>query len=196
MDPTLLLTGFEPFLDVTLNPSGHIALALHGERLGTPSGPLSVVGVELPVTFGGAPGALRSALEGLPRAPAGILSLGVHRGPAFRIERRAGARFGSLQPDNDGQVGAAVQLEGPEERTTTVEIDRVVEALHAAGAAEVTVSDDAGGYLCERIFRAGLDHGSELGIPALFVHVPPVEFVPVAEQVRVVRSFLERCPMV
>ena len=53
MERTLLLTGFEPFLDVAVNPSGLVARAMDGERLG-PHGP-RLRGVELPVSFARAP---------------------------------------------------------------------------------------------------------------------------------------------
>ena len=94
MERTLLLTGFESFLDVAVNPSGLVVRALDGERLG-PRGP-RLRGVELPVSFNRAPGALREAAAALGDGLAGIVSLGVHRGPEFRLEQRAGVRFESV----------------------------------------------------------------------------------------------------
>lgn len=106
MERTLLLTGFESFLDVAVNPSGLVVRALDGERLG-PRGP-RLRGVELPVSFNRAPGALREAAAALGDGLAGIVSLGVHRGPEFRLEQRAGVRFESAQPDNDGVLGGSI----------------------------------------------------------------------------------------
>ena len=51
------------------------------------------------------------------------------------------------------------------------------------------ISEDAGGYLCERVFRAGLEVGVA---PALFLHVPPLEVMGAEEQTEVVLAFLER----
>lgn len=185
---TLLLTGFEPFLDVRLNPSGEIARRLDGVVL---RGDLEVAACVLPVAFGRAPQELEAALAAQGEAAVGIVSLGVHRGAAFRLEGRAGAVFESEQPDNDGHRGAGIRLEGPAERRTTLDLDRCERWLREAGAAEVTRSEDAGGYLCERIFRAGLDEGARLGLPALFLHVPPVEHLDVDAQAAVVHRFLE-----
>ena len=176
---TLLLTGFEPFLDVPLNPSGEVARQLDGACLeDSRGGDLAVHGRVLPVAFE------------LGQGVAAVVSLGVHRGPAFRLEQRARAVFQSGQPDNDGQVGGGVPLEGPAERHTSLDLDRCELWLRAAGAEEVSRSDDAGGYLCERIYRAGLDAASTRGFSALFLHVPPVEHLRVEAQVDVVRGFL------
>ncbi len=188
---TLLLTGFEPFLDVQLNPSGEVALRLHGTQLEDRRGELlEVHGRVLPVAFERAPGELEAALSGLGEGVAAVVSLGVHRGPAFRLEERARAVFQSEQPDNDGRVGGGQTLEGPAERRTSLDLGRCESWLRAAGAGEVSRSDGAGGYLCERIYRAGLDEASRLGLQALFLHVPPVEHMEVGLQVDVVRGFL------
>lgn len=189
---TLLLTGFEPFLDVHLNPSGELARALDGARLGGgAAGDLEVRGRVLPVAFERAPRELEAALDELGEGVAAVVSLGVHRGTPFRLEERARSVFQSTQPDNDGHLGAAVELEGPPERRTTLDLERCERWLQEAGAAEVSRSSDAGGYLCERIYRAGLDAAAGLEIPALFLHVPPVEHLTVSGQEPVVRGFLE-----
>lgn len=188
METTLLLTGFEPFLDVRVNPSGEVARALDGAVLADGR---RVRGVVLPVSFDRAPGALRRAAEAAAGELTAVVSLGVHRGPQFRLEGRARARFGSGQPDNDGVLGATVELVGPEERRPSLDLDRLEQALRAAGAPSTSRSEDAGGYLCERIFREGLDLGAERGIPALFLHVPPADEVAVERQVQVVRAWLD-----
>ena len=188
MERTLLLTGFEPFLDVAVNPSGLVARAMDGERLG-PHGP-RLRGVELPVSFARAPGALREAAAALGDGLAGIVSLGVHRGPEFRLEQRAGARFESAQPDNDGALGGTVTLGGPAERRPAADLTALRALLSAAGADRTVLSNDAGGYLCERVFREGLELGVERGVTALFLHVPPLEHAPATHQAQVVYDWL------
>lgn len=186
----LLVTGFEPFLDVSVNPSGEVAGALDGEcwAEGVP-----VIGVRLPVSFERGPAALEAAILGLPAPPASILSLGVHRGASFRLERRAGARFASPKPDNDGVVGESITVPGPKFREMRLNPATVHGWLEAAGATETMISTDAGGYLCERVFRAGLDHSaSSSGCEALFLHVPPVECIGLVQQTQIVRSFGQR----
>ncbi|QDV08889.1 Pyrrolidone-carboxylate peptidase [Planctomycetes bacterium Poly30] len=189
MSQTLLLTGFEPFLDVALNPSGEIARRLNGRILESPGARIEIHGAVLPVSFARAPEAHAEALRRLDEPPVAIVSLGVHRGPEFRLESRAGARFGSGQPDNDGLVGAEIRLPGPEIRETPFDLACCAAWLREAGAASVMVSSDAGGYLCERVFRAGLDVPAA---PALFLHIPPVESLGVEDQLPVVLGFLQR----
>lgn len=185
MPHPVLVTGFEPFLDVRVNPSGEVAKRLDGRRIAGSE----VVGRVLPVAFARAPDALDAALEEAGGRPRLVLAMGVHRGSAFRLETRARARFESAQADNDGVVGAAV--EGPEHRASGLDVaGACARALRGAGAAEVAVSDDAGGYLCERVYRAALDRGAERGVPALFLHVPPVASTPLEAQERVVEGFL------
>ncbi|MEE2941525.1 MAG: hypothetical protein VX460_14155 [Planctomycetota bacterium] len=188
MERTLLLTGFEPFLDVAVNPSGLVAKAMDGERIGT-RGP-RIRSVELPVSFTRAPGALREAAAALGDGLAGVVSLGVHRGPEFRLEQRARSRFDSALPDNDGAVGGGEALDGPRERRPGVDLVALRALLSAAGADRTSLSNDAGGYLCERVFREGLELGRERGVTALFLHVPPLEYVPAAYQTQVVHDWL------
>lgn len=190
MEPILLLTGFEPFDGVPVNPSGEIARSLDGARLERATGAsVRARAAVLPVSFARTPGALAHALAALATPPVALLSLGVHRGPEFRLERRARATFHSEKPDNDGALGLGERAPGPAERIARIDLGAAETALRGAGAAATMLSDDAGGYLCERAYRAGLDHAEEGGFPALFLHVPPLEFVPLEHQVRVVRGF-------
>lgn len=195
MQSTILITGFEPFLDVTLNPSGEVAQRLDGELLepiASQGGVIRLVGAVLPVSFERAPGAFSGAVDALGTPPLAVLSLGVHRGNSFRLESRARATFQSIKPDNDGALGGSIALPGPAVRTTSVDLSAAEDWLLEAGAPEVMRSEDAGGYLCERIFRAGLDKGEEGGFSALFLHVPPVEAVPIDAQERIVCEFVRR----
>ncbi|MEM6674321.1 MAG: hypothetical protein AAF726_15860 [Planctomycetota bacterium] len=188
MTRPLLLTGFEPFVDVDVNPSGEIARRLDGLRIG--GGAVQVVGVELPVTFAGGPHAFQAAFESIAAEPLAVVSLGVHRGTPFRLERRARSTFTSEKPDNEGRLGAEVRLEGPAERVTEFDLAECAAWLRDAGADEVVQSDDAGGFLCERIYRAALDATARIGVPSLFLHVPPVDAVPAEVQAGIVERFL------
>jgi len=183
-EPRLLLTGFGPFESVGLNPSGELARAL-AEAPG-------LVTRVLPVTFRGSARSLDDALAALPRLAA-LVCTGVHGGATFRLERRARARLGSARRDNDGEEGSVVSGAmggGDGDLETSLDLVQLGELLRSCGAREVQLSDDAGGYVCERVYRHALVRAAERGIPAVFLHVPPLELVPLEQQLAVVRGFV------
>ncbi len=179
--PFLLVTGFGSFEDVSANPSGALARLLDRRP--------DVVGVELPVSFTRAPGALDRVLAGLPAPPAGILSLGVHPDSGFRLERYARPDLDAERVDVDGGVGAALGWAGPV-LETSLDLDGLAARLGAAGA-ECSISDDAGRYVCECVYRHGLTRATELGIPGLFLHVPPMASLAVEDQLPAVELVVE-----
>lgn len=187
MGRLLFVTGFGPFFRVTRNASGEVARALAA----APPPGWDVVAHELPVTFAGAPPALEAALDALaPRIPDLLLALGVHREGWFRLERRARPRLDSAKPDNDGVYAAALGPVGERELATPLDLAALAERLRRAGAAEARVSEDAGGFVCERAYLAALEAGRRRGFPALFLHVPPAERLDPAEQAAILRRFL------
>lgn len=180
--PNLLVTGFGAFGAVEDNPSGSLARALDVRP--------DVLGLEIPVSFTRGPTALDQALASLPGPPSGILSLGVQPGPDFRLERRARAELSSGRPDNDGNMGTSLGWSGPD-LVTSLDLDVLLQAIQVAGAPSAHISDDAGQYVCECIYRHALTRGAELGIPALFLHVPPLDSRPLASQQPVVEQLVD-----
>jgi pyrrolidone-carboxylate peptidase len=182
MQAQLLITGFGPFAGVDHNPSGELARLL-GQRP-------DCHGCELPVTFRGAAEGLDRELEALGQPALGILSLGVHRGPGFRLEHRAGGAIVGEREDNEGVTVSSLGLAGPD-RETSLDLDALEDALRAAGAMKVRQSRDAGAYVCERTYSHGLQRGAELGIQALFLHVPPGEEQSVGDQLPLVSALVD-----
>lgn len=188
MEPALLLvTGFGAFEAVEDNPSGALARALASDP--------GVFGVQLPVTFQGSGEAWDDALASLePRRPAALLSMGVHPGSSFRLESRAGTELLRDRPDTTGETGAALcgAMGGPEgDLFTGLELAPLEEALRSGGwTAAIELSSDAGGYVCERIYRHVLVRGAELGVPGLFLHVPPLAVANLEEQLGPVRALV------
>lgn len=182
-DTTFLVTGFGPFLDVQENPSGELALRLAADP---PSG-VRVRAEVLPVSFAGAPAAIDAAL-----ADTGCdayLSMGVHRGPEFRIETVGRRLLTSESADNDGVRGVDLELGEAPDLVTAYDLAALTEVLRAAGGDPI-VSADAGGYVCERVQRHLLECGARDRRPALFLHVPPIACTCVDEQFPVVRAFV------
>jgi pyrrolidone-carboxylate peptidase len=185
----IILSGFGPFERSPQNPSGEIAREL-GKH---PPDGLEILYAVLPVTFRAAPIALDELLErakdpGAP-VPALALALGVHRGSGFRLETRARRALAGHAPDNDGVVAGDLALGEAVDLVTPLDLDQVSSCLRRAGAAEVEISTDAGQFVCERIYRHLLEETAD-GPPALFLHVPPPEALPVEDQVAVVGAFL------
>jgi pyroglutamyl-peptidase len=184
--PLLFLTGFEPFVDVLENPSGLVAARL----VAAPPAGLRLAGGVLPVSIERAPAAFDGLLAAAPGAPAAVIGLGVQRGGWFRLERRAHAGLRSPKRDNDGRPADGVTLAGAAVLETALDLEALAAALRAGGAADVRLSEDAGGFVCERIYHHALTRAAELGIPAVFLHVPPLDAVPLDAQVAAVAAML------
>ena len=163
----VLLTGFGPYEDVSENPSELVARGMQAER---PAG-TDVVCEVLPVSFARARERLGETLAALgERLPDVMLGLGAHRGERYRIELRARAVSPKRgRPDVDGISAEEVATtSGPDLRT---DFERVLRAFVAREEA-FTLSEEAGGYVCEHVYRSHLELGRTLRRPALFVHVP------------------------
>lgn len=167
----ILVTAFEPFGGDAENASREAVLLL-AER--------GVTGVELavgvlPVAFATAPPALRALVA--EHAPDAVLAVGEAGGRAVVTPERQGRnRVDARIPDELGdQPRDATIDDGPALRVATLDVDALVAAIRAAGV-PAEASDDAGGFVCNRIAVevAGLP------VPAAFVHVPAVRSVGVA----------------
>lgn len=185
--PVLFVTGFEPFLDVRVNASGELVKLLDGMQIGD----AMVRGVVLPVSFQGMPQAYDAALEALePDSALALCSLGVHREGYFRLEQRARPILKSDKPDADGVLAADIDPLGSAELRTSVDLPQLMEALRGGGATDVRLSDDAGGYVCERCCWHLLQVGQERQVPAVFLHVPPEGTLAASDQLAPVIGML------
>lgn len=176
--PLILVSGFGPFLDVERNPSGELALALAEN----PPLAAEVNGFVLPVSIERSAQEFDAHLAEQPGRALFQLCLGVHRGDYYRIERRARAQLRSERPDIDGVMAASVLLPGPSQLDCSFDCERLSRSLGSAGGKEVRVSEDAGGYVCERIYH----HALSREVPALFLHVPPLRCASLEQQLPVV----------
>lgn len=177
----VLVTGFGPFEGVQENPSGLIAKALHDG--------LNIVGVELPVSYRRSLIDLHEVLAQC-KSPSLLIGLGVHGEAGFRFEKQAGTVFHDY-PDIDGESGLIFC------KATDVLVSRLDLASFAAALAKNTqtkawLSEDAGGYLCEWVYRQLLEQADALACEAFFIHVPPLEFTPLTEQVLVIQSMIQK----
>lgn len=174
----LLVTGFEAFGEHEVNPSQLLA-----QELG---------GVVLPVSYGRAAEALRAAVRDA--EPDVVLCFGLaDTRTAIGVERFAHNLDEAATTDNEAAAGSGAEIEpgGPLAVASTLPVDAIVAALRAQEI-PAEVSRDAGGFLCNHVFYVlmrALDGGRIGG----FVHVPPLEVLPLATLVRAARVIVAAC---
>lgn len=166
----IILTGFEPFGDVQVNPSEQIVRTLADRYPG------ELVAAILPTVFAEAE---RQILELIERVrPEAVVSLGVAAGrPAITLERVALNLDDTDQPDNSGMVAAGqpIAADGPLAYWSTLPLESMRDAVAGLGI-PVRISNHAGTYVCNHVFYAAR-HAIEAGglqIPCGFIHVPAV----------------------
>ena len=172
MNPTILLTGFEPFGGESVNPSWEIARALDGWVCEG----RTVRAVCLPCAFGDALRTLDDALAA--HRPELAMCLGQAGGRAeISIERAALNVDDARIPDNLGRqpIDAAVVADGPAAYFSTLPIKAIARDVRAAGVA-AAVSNTAGTFVCNHVFYALMHRLATASALAHarggFVHVP------------------------
>ena len=166
---TVLLTGFEPFDQDTLNPSWE-AVRLLDETLINDD--VRIVARQLPCVFSQAPAHLHALIERF--TPQMIIAVGLGPGRSdIALERVAINLIDARIPDNQGEqpIDVPVAAEGPTAYFSTLPIKAMVAALRAAGI-PATVSHTAGTFVCNQVFYS-LQHtlaGST--VRSGFMHVP------------------------
>ena len=187
-EPLVWITGFGAFEDVDDNPSGRLA-----ERLsGAPPAGIRVRAEVLPASFRRAPEAWDRVLGGAEaERPRLVLALGVHKEPGFRLERRARGRLPEAErTDVDGVTAAAATARAEGVRVTPLDLDALVRDWEGRLEEGIFVSEDAGGYVCERLYHHVLARAEGLGVAGLFLHVPPLRFTALERQAEVVAGLL------
>lgn len=164
----VLVTGFAPFGEMDVNPSGLLAQRLNDEP--------GVVGAVLPVSYAAAGDAFAELVER--HRPAAALCFGVAASSDFLlIERIAWNRDESPAADNDGVVRENQEIipGGPTAYGCSLPIPELMRVLALAGL-PVTFSDHAGGFVCNNLFYRAQHYIDAKGLylPMAFIHVPPL----------------------
>lgn len=176
----ILITAFEPFGGSPVNTS---ALVL--EKLPEQIGGWAVEKILLPVVFG------KAAAKAIKHPADAVFLLGEAGGrksvtPEVRGRNLRNARI----PDNEGNKPEEEKIltDGPEEYHTAFPVADVVGKMKAEGF-EISVSEDAGTYVCNETFYLT---GIGSGVPVQFIHVP-AEPEKVGEFAGAVLRFAELC---
>lgn len=166
----ILVTGFEPFGPHAANPSGELAKALDGRRVG----PCLVASAVLPVHHREAARRARLLLEEL--APVVVLHTGLAEGRArLALERVAVNIMDYRLADNAGYraEGEPCVPGGPAAYFSTLPLTEILDALRGDGI-PAYLSNTAGTFLCNQTLYATLHaiEQRELRTRAGFLHLP------------------------
>lgn len=162
-----LVTGFEPYGGMTLNPSAEIARRLDGAKIGG----LPVVGRLLPVDIARLDGALKAALAGID--PAVVILLGLAPGEAcIRLERVALNLADFPIPDNAGARSRDQPLDPRGEAALWSRLPiRAIETRLLGMGIPARLSESAGTYLCNASMYRALSRLPKR-VSCGFIHLP------------------------
>lgn len=170
----VLITGFEPFGDSSVNPTQLLVEAVSKGELSTPSS-LEVKAVVLPVVFGeGSARLLRELREFRPEV---VLAFGQAGGrSAIEFERIAVNLIDGEQKDNAGLARRETPIEpgAPNALFSTLPVREWADHLSANGV-PAKVSNTAGLFVCNEVFYR-LQHATLRSmVRSGFIHVPYLE---------------------
>lgn len=165
----LLLTGFEPFLSFTLNPTMKIVEELDGKTIGD----YQVVGKIMTVDFATSGQQLLSLIEAT--NPDAVISLGLAGGRYKITPERIAINCKDGEPDNMGYspIDEPIYENGEAGYMSTLPIRKMVNTLIEKGF-PAEISNTAGTYLCNNVMYEGLHYAVEHKptMKSGFIHIP------------------------
>lgn len=168
----VLLTGFEPFGDIAVNPSQLVIEAMAHHTL-----PDMVITAEvLPTEYQAAGARVRELIETI--SPDVVLSIGVAAGrKGLHLERVALNLDDARLPDNAGQLcqGSPITDDGAPAYFSNMPLADLKASLLEKNV-PVTISNHAGAYVCNHVFYSAMHTINELGLNTLcsFLHIPAI----------------------
>ncbi|CAM3228109.1 pyroglutamyl-peptidase I [Filibacter tadaridae] len=165
----LLLTGFEPFLKFTVNPTMKIVEELNGQQIGD-----YVIHSEvLSVDFNASGKQLLAHIEQI--QPDAVMSLGLAGGRYKMTPERIAINIKDGEPDNNGHrpVDEVIQVDGEPAYMSTLPIRAMVNQLLESGL-PAEISNTAGTYLCNNVMYEALHYAAknQPNMKAGFLHIP------------------------
>ncbi len=160
----VLLTGFEPFNNATLNPSKEVVEKINHR---------SIVAKEvLPVVFSKAAKRLIELIEEV--KPEVVIALGQAEGrPQINLERVAINYMHGQIADNEGvfALSGEISKDAPAAYFSTLPLELISQSLTAVKI-PVAISLSAGSFLCNHIFYSMQHHLHGKGAHSGFIHLP------------------------
>lgn len=165
----LLLTGFEPFLNHSINPTEEIIHALNEKKIGD----WQITGKVLPVDFHSTGKRMIEFIHS--EKPDAIISLGLAAGRDRITPERIAINCNDGAKDNQGYEpdGEKIAENGPDGYFSTLPIKNMVQALKDEGI-PAKISNTAGAYLCNHVMYQALHeiNQQQWDIPSGFIHIP------------------------
>lgn len=165
----LLLTGFEPFLNHSINPTEMIVAELKDQQIND----YQIIGEILPVEFSESGKHLTHLLK--THEPDAVISLGLAAGRNQITPERIAINCNDGPKDNTGYQphGEEIFDNGPDGYFSTLPIKKMIEALKSEGL-PAKISNTAGTYLCNNVMYHGLHYFAEanIAVPSGFIHLP------------------------
>jgi len=159
----ILLTGFEPFGNSSLNPSGEIVKAIEAD---------SIIGAILPVVFGQSAQMLKDLIN--LHKPDAMLCLGQAEGRHAMTPERVAINLDDARiPDNAGNMPSEQSIidGGPAAYFSTLPVKEMVNAMKEANV-PAAISLSAGSFVCNHLFYSMQHHLVGSGVRSGFMHVP------------------------
>jgi len=166
---TILLTGFEPFGGISINPSIEACKPYEGKVING----AKIKVAQIPLRYDEVKPSLVKAIE--ETKPAAIICTGQSGSGTINLERVAINVADARIPYNCGTqpVDKTIEPEGPVAYFSTLPLRKLLAALTEAKIPTV-ISNSAGTFGCNHIFFELMHYISEnkADIPAGFIHVP------------------------
>lgn len=164
----ILLTGFQPFGDLQVNPSQLIIQHFQTHQRD------DVISMVLPTAYKAAGESIENAVQ--THHPDAIIMLGVAQSrTAISLERIAVNIDDAKLPDNAEVVasGERIASDGPAAYWSTLPLAAMQAALEAR-AIPAAISNHAGTFVCNHVFYVARHALESIGrsIPCGFIHVP------------------------
>lgn len=172
----LTVTAFDAFAGLRTNSTEVVVRQLGDTWAGTVDCTLEPV--VLPTSYSLAEAWLRARLR-RGRVPDVLLMLGMDTGQrCIQVERKARNIDACSTPDNTGEIrsGGVIRPHGPRIYPSTIDPWTLAGVLTEAGI-PVSVSDDAGGYVCNHAFYVARAETDRWGRRTRcgFLHLPGIE---------------------
>ena len=165
---SVLVLGFEPFLDFDENPTKLVVEGLDEKTIGGEK----VAGVVLPVDYDRVENAILDAIERT--KPRLVIGFGLaQRREKITPEKIAVNYRYSSEPDNAGKKVGGVRIDEnePDGIFSSLPVETLVGSLNSVGI-PASVSFSAGAYLCNNAMFVIVREARKRGFPGGFIHVP------------------------